>query len=181
MEPLREQYSPNREPPGFLFTPDSTKTSFAYTPPLASESFPLKSLRPGYTPVDEPSAYVPRDPEARKRWRWKLQNVSSNFWLWEVSACFLSLGLSGIIYWQLKRLDGKALYFWDYKWSPTSSLALAVTIAKASMMVPISSALGQLKWHWFRKSHRLDGMEHFDQASRGVLGSLRLLLRLKLG
>ena len=93
----------------------------------------------------------------------------------------LTLGLTGIIYWQLKRLDGNDLSSWEYKWNPTSTLALGITIAKASMMVPVASALGQLKWRWFSKAPRtLDGIEHFDEASRGFLGSLRLLWTLKL-
>ncbi|KAH8683240.1 hypothetical protein BGZ60DRAFT_215116 [Tricladium varicosporioides] len=50
---------------------------------------------------------------------------------------------------------------------------------KAAMMVPVASALGQLKWHWFREFKSLKAMEIFDEASRGTYGSIRLLITLR--
>jgi hypothetical protein len=83
-----------------------------------------------------------------------------------------------IIY-QLKKIDNQDLYHWTWRWEPNAVLAFSVTIMKATMMIPVASSIGQLKWRWFRNSRELDGMEHFDEASRGALGSFRLLLRLK--
>lgn len=156
------------------------------SPEWEHTTYPLKSVpsvtashRESIASHRESIFYTPRAEKARGGWRWKLRNVASNFWLWDTSACLLSLGLSGAIGWQLMRLDGNPLSTWDYRLSPQSTLAFAVTIAKAAMLIPISSALGQLKWHWFRQTRKLDGMEHFDEASRGVLGSIRLLFRIR--
>ncbi|KAF2473179.1 uncharacterized protein BDR25DRAFT_129425 [Lindgomyces ingoldianus] len=150
-----------------------------YPPNQHSATVELNPLSSRYSSALESPFFSPRTHDSRRRWKWKLRNFASKFWLWEMFACLISLGVAGVIYWQLKTLDGQLIWYWDYGWSPTSGLAFAVTITKASMMIPVASALGQLKWHWFRTSRKLDGMEHFDEASRGVLGSLRLLWRLK--
>ncbi|KXX79900.1 hypothetical protein MMYC01_203758 [Madurella mycetomatis] len=60
-------------------------------------------------------------------------------------------------------------------------LAFLTSLAKAAFLVPIIEGLGQLKWMWFLSpSHRpLIDMQVFDEATRGGLGSLKLLLRFK--
>jgi hypothetical protein len=115
----------------------------------------------------------------RKKKTWKLRNLTSRFWLWESSACLLSLVLLGLICHNLMSIHNKPTHHWTWPWNVTSVLALAVTIMKAAMIVPVASALGQLKWHWFRKYQGLKGMELFDEASRGPLGSIRLLFALR--
>ncbi|KAH7381589.1 hypothetical protein BKA66DRAFT_570723 [Pyrenochaeta sp. MPI-SDFR-AT-0127] len=177
MEPFRKQYPNNQYSLAFSQPPGTEAMNFTYASIQNSDNAPLKSHYSPHESVVYSPPYAPQDTGARTTWRWKLRNVASNFWFWEFSACLLSLGIAAVICWQLKKLDGKSTFYWDYKWSPTSSLALAVTIAKAAMMVPVASALGQLKWHWYRTFRKLDGLEHFDEASRGVLGSLGLLWR----
>lgn len=147
-------------------------TNFSYIPEHRLDSVPLK-------PQFSPHVSEIQTSEPKSLWRWRLRNVASNLWVWEIAACLISVGIAALMAWQLKKLDGQSTYVWDYRWSPTSSLALAITIAKAAMLVPVASALGQLKWHWFKTPQKLDGLEHFDDASRGVLGSLRLLWRLR--
>lgn len=115
-----------------------------------------------------------------KRRRWHFRQYTSQFWLWELSSCTLSLVLVGIMIFQLKRIDGKPTVEWDWPWEPSSVLAFSVTVMKAAIMIAVASSLGQLKWHWFKETHQLDYMEHFDEASRGALGSAHLLMRLKL-
>lgn len=44
--------------------------------------------------------------------------------------------------------------------------------------MPVSEAISELKWLWFRNPHPLADMEDFDLASRGARGSLRFLFRL---
>ncbi|CAN9393464.1 unnamed protein product [Alternaria alternata] len=54
-------------------------------------------------------------------------------------------------------------------------------IASAALILPISEAIGQLKWAWFRGSESKDmtDFEIFDKASRGAWGSFLLLFRTK--
>ncbi|KAF2002676.1 hypothetical protein P154DRAFT_561828 [Amniculicola lignicola CBS 123094] len=86
----------------------------------------------------------------------------------------------GIICYHLYNLDGKMTDVWNSRLGPTAALALGITIMRAAMMIPVASSLDQLKWRWFQGTQRMDSFEHFDEASRGVLGSLRLLIELKI-
>jgi hypothetical protein len=53
-------------------------------------------------------------------------------------------------------------------------------MAGAALILPVSEALGQLKWSWFQQnSKRMWDFEIFDNASRGPWGSMLLLLRTK--
>lgn len=59
-------------------------------------------------------------------------------------------------------------------------IAILSKAASAALMLPISEALGQLKWSWFRgHSKKLSDFEMFDNASRGPWGSFILLIRTK--
>ena len=48
-------------------------------------------------------------------------------------------------------------------------------------MIPVVECLGQLKWTWFTGSRPrpLIDFQLFDEASRGVFGSFKLLIRFK--
>jgi hypothetical protein len=66
------------------------------------------------------------------------------------------------------------------------SLALAAynvlsKVASAALIVPVSEAIGQLKWTWFNgnESKEMIDFEIFDKASRGAWGSFLLLFRAK--
>lgn len=41
----------------------------------------------------------------------------------------------------------------------------------------VPAVISQLKWSWFREPHPLQDLEHYDAASRGILGSLIFLGR----
>jgi hypothetical protein len=68
------------------------------------------------------------------------------------------------------------------KW-PLASTAQNVLskIASAALILPISEAIGQLKWTWFHgsESKEMINFEIFDKASRGAWGSFLLLFRTK--
>jgi hypothetical protein len=54
-------------------------------------------------------------------------------------------------------------------------------VASAALILPISEAIGQLKWTWFNgsESKEMIDFEIFDKASRGAWGSFLLLFRTK--
>lgn len=60
-------------------------------------------------------------------------------------------------------------------------LAFLTSLAKVAFLVPIVEGIGQLKWMWFlSREHRpLIDMQVFDEATRGGLGGVKLLLRFK--
>jgi hypothetical protein len=59
-----------------------------------------------------------------------------------------------------------------------SFVAFFTTFAKAAFMIPLAETMSQWKWNWFREDRPLSDFQVFDDASRGVLGSLVLLRRL---
>lgn len=61
-------------------------------------------------------------------------------------------------------------------------LAALSTLTKAALLLPVSSSIGQFKWLWLTGSKAVEDrpltdMQRFDDASRGVTGSLRFLAR----
>jgi hypothetical protein len=68
------------------------------------------------------------------------------------------------------------------KWPPGLFIVTVLSkIASAALILPISEAIGQLKWSWFygRTSRDAFDFEIFDKASRGAWGSILLLYRTK--
>ncbi|KAI4943222.1 hypothetical protein J4E91_009662 [Alternaria rosae] len=108
-------------------------------------------------------------------------NASQNIlkrWLFEI----VSLTISAIC---MGSIIGLCVYTKDQPLSdwPLASTAQNVLskIASAALILPISEAIGQLKWAWFRgaKSKDMIDFEIFDKASRGAWGSFLLLFRTK--
>lgn len=65
-----------------------------------------------------------------------------------------------------------------YSEVPSSSITFLVTLMRTFMLLPIASGIAQLKWHWFHhQRHPLSDIEVFDDATRGVGGSLRMILK----
>lgn len=65
-------------------------------------------------------------------------------------------------------------------WPLFQTLNMLSRVASAALILPVSEALGQLKWNWFQaKSKTMWDFEIFDNASRGPWGSALLLVRTK--
>lgn len=157
----------NQGSPNLLKSPESL-----WTPSPRSAASLLNNHSPALPPRPTRSTF-------RRRLIRKTRDLVSRLWLWESAACLLSLVMLGLICYNLIKLHDNPTFYWTWPWNVTSVLALAVTIMKASLLIPIASSLGQLKWHWFRRSRSLKGLELFDEASRGSLGSIRLLCALR--
>lgn len=50
-------------------------------------------------------------------------------------------------------------------------------VSSAALILPITEAIGQLKWNWFHSSNAIWDFEIFDKASRGPWGAFMLLFR----
>lgn len=50
------------------------------------------------------------------------------------------------------------------------------TAARSSLIFVTSAAVGLSKWRWFRRKHRLHNIQALDDASRGPLGGLSVLV-----
>ncbi|KAF6787579.1 hypothetical protein CMUS01_16449, partial [Colletotrichum musicola] len=58
-----------------------------------------------------------------------------------------------------------------------SMAGLLMSILRITMLYPVSAAMGQLKWQYFRRpgSRPVTDLKAFDDASRGVFGSFKML------
>lgn len=108
-----------------------------------------------------------------------LASTLYNNWFWEMTLLFVStMALAAVVL---------LLYYWDKKplsqWPSPISLNTLVstlgTIHKSGLALFIGACLGQQKWNWFSQhADTLKVLETFDGASRGPLGSTRLVYQL---
>lgn len=97
-------------------------------------------------------------------------------WLVELISWTFSALCMGVIIGILCYLRNQPLSKWPLGLTFVTALA---KIAAATLIIPTSEAIGQLKWNWFNggTSKEMFDFEIFDKASRGPWGSMMLLLR----
>ncbi|KAI0532023.1 hypothetical protein GGR58DRAFT_523618 [Xylaria digitata] len=71
--------------------------------------------------------------------------------------------------------DLQPLPHWPYSISVNALISVYVLVFKAAILYAVTAAMGQLKWLWYQKQHVLSDLDIYDQASRGSLGSLKIL------
>jgi hypothetical protein len=65
--------------------------------------------------------------------------------------------------------------------TPNAIIGLLATFAEFLLIVPVNSAIGQIKWLQALRKSPMDDFRAFDEASRGAMGSIKLLARRKGG
>ena len=122
---------------------------------------------------------------------------TDDWWLWELAGLLISaaaiIGMTVL----LTYLNNRPQPSWAYTRAadevaghkipavnvavaPNSLLSLLATIARVCVLIPITKGLAQLKWVWFAEKERdLSDFEAFDNATRGMTGSLFLVWKLK--
>jgi hypothetical protein len=101
-------------------------------------------------------------------------------WLLEASGLVLSwatfLPMIGILVGE----SGKPIDHWKISWSINAILSILSTAAAMSMTFAVASALSQRKWNRMRQSSRpLRSLYRYDEASRGPIGSIKLIFHLR--
>lgn len=107
-------------------------------------------------------------------------NFFKDWWL-EFVACFLLCTLLVAMVATLYPHQGKPLPQWPYRVSVNTLISIYVVILKGATLLITAEGLGQLKWKWLQNDRSLDNLVKYDQATRGPLGALNLLWRLRLG
>ncbi|KAH7032197.1 hypothetical protein B0J12DRAFT_582831 [Macrophomina phaseolina] len=108
-----------------------------------------------------------------------LQDVVNSWWLLELFAWVTSAVALVVLIVTLFLADDRPLPHWPMRITLNSFVSILGTIMKAAMVVPIAEGISQLKWLWFKKAGVLKDIQTFDEASRGMWGSLKLLLSTK--
>jgi hypothetical protein len=102
--------------------------------------------------------------------------ITTDWWWWELASWLVSFSCVTAIFGMLLYYDGKQQPSHVLKGVTLNAfIAVFSGVAKAAMILPVSEAIGQLKWIWVQQEKRLFDILAFDNASRGPWGSLMLL------
>ena len=97
-------------------------------------------------------------------------------WWWELTSVIGSALCTASIVAILASMHGKPLSNWTFLLSLPATIALFSTAAKLLAGVAAAAGISQSKWLHFRSNPRpLRDFDLFENASRGPMGSLRLL------
>lgn len=97
-------------------------------------------------------------------------------WIFSIVSIMILVALVILLY----MFDGKPAPNWRFGLTLNTIAAFLSTICRATVMVPVTEALSQLKWNWMSLHIRpLRDLYLFDQASRWPFWSVRLLPRLR--
>ncbi|KAF2439804.1 hypothetical protein P171DRAFT_318105, partial [Karstenula rhodostoma CBS 690.94] len=117
----------------------------------------------------------------QKLWNYTASRSAMKRWLLELISWSLSAGCMAGIVGMLMGYQNKRIPDWPFGLTLNACISVLAKIASAALLLPVSEALGQLKWSWFQgdNSKKMWDFEIFDNASRGPWGSLLLLVRTK--
>lgn len=125
--------------------------------------------------ISSPAATVTSEPKVAH-----FRRTLFRSWLWEILSCLVAIASLVAFAVILKIYDGSALSEWTHTITINSILSILITVIKAMVVVPLAEGLSQLKWSWFEEKERsLNDLVTFDEASRGILGASKLVIRVK--
>lgn len=97
-------------------------------------------------------------------------------WSWEILAITVSLGCMTSIVTILLKMKDHPLSEWTFSLSLPATIAIFSTAAKSTAGFAVAACISQYKWLYFKTAMRtLGDFDLFEEASRGPVGSLRLL------
>jgi len=102
-------------------------------------------------------------------------------WGLELLSCLASAAALAAIIATLSIHNNQPLPEWPFGVSINAVIGLLATTLRVTMILPIAEGISQLKWLWYRRPRAMKDLDRFDEASRGPLGSGKLLTRLKGG
>ena len=122
----------------------------------------LRSLDPGWLP---PS--------------YTFDGLVTNWWLWELSSwLFAAISMAAMIA-VLHYYDNKVPPKWSHCATINTLVSVLATALKVGLLFPVSEAISQLKWSWYRACKRHSDFGKFDEASKGPAGAVVLFGHLK--
>lgn len=109
-----------------------------------------------------------------------LKLFQTSGWLYEISSLVMAaLGLVVLIC-VLHTYENRPSPQWQLGITLNAIVSIVSTMFRASLMLPVARSLSQSAWIWFSQKNRpLESMCWYDAASRGPLGSVKLIWKLK--
>ena len=104
--------------------------------------------------------------------------IVTDWWWWELLSWTVSLACMAAIIGVLWYYDGKRQPEYLVTGITLNAyVAVFAAVSKAALILPVSEAIGQLKWIWFQKEAALWDFQVYDAASRGPWGAALLLIK----
>ncbi|KAF4627747.1 hypothetical protein G7Y89_g10407 [Cudoniella acicularis] len=104
--------------------------------------------------------------------------LSGDVWLWEITGCVVGIVGVVLIYVTLYHYDGKERPQLPFNTTLSPLLSVLATIISTAVSVPLSSGISQIIWLKLRRGSRpLTDIELFQNASKGIVGGLGLIIR----
>lgn len=160
----------------------SDASSTVFTEPVTPESSPNVVTSPTTSHLSEHyknSLLVPIQPyHSKKRTKlseWWQQKGLFQLWLWEMVCCVLATSSLIAIIATLRTHDSNTLPQWPYGLSINTIIATYTFVLKASAGLVLTEGLSHLKWTKLSQPQSLHSFVAHDDASRGPLGSMKLL------
>lgn len=101
-------------------------------------------------------------------------------WFLESLSSVLALGALAAIASIFGHMNNKPYSDWTAPVSLNATISILTTACTTLLMYGVSQFIGQLKWlHFKGNRHKLSHFETYDDASRGLWGSLKLLTTVK--
>lgn len=152
-----------------------------YTTPTTSHTSTRSNEKAHHSTSDQ-TVFL-KEPCVRPSPQWK---DSSYWWPWEWLCELLAIGSLGAMIIVLMWYRDKPQSEWRQSYFTLNGLiAFLATLTKTGLIIPVSAAIGQRKWLRFmpnkrgqRSARKLGDFEMFDEASRGSLGSTKLMFSL---
>jgi hypothetical protein len=118
-------------------------------------------------PVESPS-------HIRNGWNFNFFKAWGLECLSMIGAVLCQAGIVGV----LASMDGRPLDSWTIVVSLNAVVAILTTASKSLLLLPVTECISQFKWSYFdSRPRQMFDLDIFDNASRGPLGALMLLLR----
>lgn len=116
----------------------------------------------------------------QRLWQYTTSRNVVKRWLLEIISWWISAICMATIIGVLTHYRNGKIPDWPGVLTLNALIAILSKISGAALILPVSEALGQLKWSWFQgDSKKMWDFEIFDNASRGPWGSILLLIRTK--
>lgn len=100
-------------------------------------------------------------------------------WLFEVTCLLLSLALLIGIIFLLKDWNHESPESWHWSITFNTVLVLLAVGFRAFLILPITSSLCQVRWMYYTKRHSLVDFQILDSATRGLIGSMEAMFRIR--
>jgi hypothetical protein len=95
-------------------------------------------------------------------------------WLWETLSLIFAMALLITIIAVPAYYNNQILKQWPYDINLNTIIALLSTFMRASMLLVVAELVGQMGWQALRQPRPVSDIHHFNEASRGILGAIKL-------